>query len=60
MLSQLVMAAFQKRIAQKMEIAPGAEMLKAIELAEAKNTRVELVDREIRITILRAWRMLGI
>lgn len=59
LLSQLAMAAFQKRIAKKLNIVPGAEMLKAIEIAEAQGIRLELVDRDIRITMLRVWRTLG-
>lgn len=59
LLAQLIMAAIQKKIASKLNIAPGAEMLKAIEVANGINAKVELVDREIRITILRAWRGLS-
>ena len=59
LLFQLLMASFQKKIAQKLNITPGAEMLVAIKKAEETNTTLSLVDREIRITMLRVWRMMG-
>ena len=59
LLSQLIMASMQKKIAQKFNITPGAEMLRAIDRAEANGAELILADREIRITLLRAWRMMG-
>jgi len=59
LLSQLIMASMQKKIAQKFHITPGAEMLRAIDRAEANGAELVLADREIRITLLRAWRMMG-
>jgi pheromone shutdown-related protein TraB len=59
LLSQLIMASMQKKIAQKFHITPGEEMLRAIDRAEANGAELVLADREIRITLLRAWRMMG-
>jgi pheromone shutdown-related protein TraB len=59
LLSQLIMASMQKKIAQKFNITPGEEMLRAIDRAEANGARLILADREIRITLLRAWRLMG-
>jgi len=59
LLSQLIMASMQKKIAQKFNITPGEEMLRAIDRAEANGAELILADREIRITLLRAWRMMG-
>jgi pheromone shutdown-related protein TraB len=59
LLSNLLLASFQKRIARKMDVTPGAEMLKAVELADSLNAQVWLADRDIRATLSRAWRALG-
>jgi pheromone shutdown-related protein TraB len=56
LLSQLLMTAFQKKIAKKLNINPGEDMMRAITKAEEINAEIALVDREIRITLLRAWR----
>jgi pheromone shutdown-related protein TraB len=59
LLSNLLLASFQKRIARKMDVQPGAEMLKAIETAEAVGASVWLADRDIRTTLSRAWHSMG-
>ncbi len=56
LLSNLILAAFQKRIAAKLDVAPGAEMIRAIESAEATGAAIHLADREIRVTLSRAWK----
>jgi pheromone shutdown-related protein TraB len=59
LLSQLIMASFQRKIAQKLNIIPGAEMLGAIARAEEIGAEIVLADREIRVTLLRTWRKMG-
>jgi pheromone shutdown-related protein TraB len=59
LLSNLLLASFQKRIAKKIEVVPGAEMLQAIESAEAIGAEIWLADRDIRTTLSRAWSALG-
>ena len=59
LLSNLLLASFQKRIARKMDVTPGAEMLKAVEMADALGAQVWLADRDIRATLSRAWHSLG-
>jgi pheromone shutdown-related protein TraB len=56
LLSNLILASFQRRIADKMEIQPGQEMLTAIEAADAIGARTWLADRDIRTTLSRTWR----
>ena len=58
LLSQLLMVSFQRRIAEKFKINPGEEMLRAIAKAEATGAKIVLADREIRVTLLRTWRMM--
>jgi pheromone shutdown-related protein TraB len=55
-----MLASFQKRIAEKLEVKPGEEMIKAIESAEAVNARIVMADRDIRVTLLRTWRIMGL
>jgi pheromone shutdown-related protein TraB len=60
LLSNLMLASFQKRVAAKLDIQPGQEMITAIETAEAVGARIHLADRDIRVTLSRTWRSMGI
>ena len=60
LLSNLLLASFQKRIAKKFDINPGAEMIKAIETAEEVGAEIHLADRDIRSTLSRTWRAMGL
>jgi pheromone shutdown-related protein TraB len=59
LLSNLILAAFQKRIAAKLDIRPGQEMIQAIESAKAVDAHLHLADRDVRITLARTWRQMG-
>ncbi len=52
----LVLASFQKRLGDKLGVLPGTEMLEAIKMAEKHNVPVILGDRDVRVTMRRAWR----
>ncbi len=56
LLSQLLMASVQKKLAEKFGITPGEEMLRAIAKAEEKDAEIVLADRDIRTTLSRTWR----
>ena len=56
LLSNLILASFQRRIADKMDIQPGQEMIAAIDAAEAEGAHTWLADRDIRTTLSRTWR----
>ena len=58
LLSNLLLASLQKRIAKKLNIRPGQEMIQAIESAEAVGAAIHLADRDIRITLSRTWRLM--
>jgi pheromone shutdown-related protein TraB len=60
LLSNLLLASFQKRIADKFDIVPGAEMIKAIDAGEAVGADIHLADRNIRITLAKTWRAMGL
>ncbi len=52
----LVLASFQKRLGDKLGVLPGTEMLEAIRMAEKHTAPVILADRDVRVTMRRAWR----
>jgi len=60
LLSNLLLASFQKRIADKFDIKPGEEMIKAIETAESIGAVIHLADRNIRITLAKTWRAMSL
>lgn len=55
LLTQLVLAAFQRRLGKSLDIAPGAEMVAAANAAEAINAQIVLADREVKTTFKRVW-----
>lgn len=57
-LAQSLIASIQRRYAEY-GIEPGAEMLAAIEEAKRNNIEIALIDRDISITIKRAWQKMG-
>jgi pheromone shutdown-related protein TraB len=59
LLSNLLLASFQKRIAQKLGVRPGEEMARAIETAKTVGAAIFPADRDIRITLSRIWRLMG-
>ncbi|HUT72476.1 MAG TPA: TraB/GumN family protein [Desulfatiglandales bacterium] len=59
LLSNLMLAHFQKKIGQKLGIKPGEEIIRAIKAAEAAGAQIHLADRDIRITLSRTWRLMG-
>jgi pheromone shutdown-related protein TraB len=60
LLANLALAAFQKRMGLHTGVKPGAELAAAGETAERLGIEVRLVDRDIRTTLLRAWRKTGL
>lgn len=60
LLANLLLASFQKRIAKKLNIKPGQEMIQAIETGETVGAKIHLADRDIRITLSRTWRTMGL
>ncbi len=60
LLSNLLLASFQKRIAKQFDVKPGEEMITAINTAESIGAQVHLADRDIRTTLSRTWRVMGL
>jgi len=59
LLANLALASFQKRMGLHTGVKPGAELAAAAQDAEESGIAVSLIDREIRTTLLRAWRKTG-
>ena len=55
----LLLASFQKKMADKFDIKPGQEMINAIQAAENINACLIPADREIQVTLSRVWRGMG-
>jgi pheromone shutdown-related protein TraB len=50
-----VLASFQRRLGKDLGVKPGEEMLSAIQAAQALGIPFSLCDRNIQITLRRAW-----
>lgn len=59
LLSNLILASFQKRIAKKFDIIPGQEMIEAINAGKSVGANIHTADRDIRVTLSRVWRNIG-
>ena len=59
LLVQWLLAYLQRKIGFDVGVEPGAEMKAAIEEAEKRGIAIALVDRDIRLTLLRFWNSLG-
>ena len=55
LMAQLALAAYQRKLAEEFRVRPGEEMHRAMQVAEETGAQIELVDREIRTTLKRAW-----
>jgi len=60
LLTNLALSSYQKRMGLQTGVKPGAELAAAAQTAEEKGMAVELVDRNIRTTLLRVWRKTGL
>ena len=59
-LLQSALAAQQRRMGVETGEKPGAELLAAIEVADEKGVEHALIDRDVVITLRRAWRKMGL
>ena len=56
LLISLLMASYQKKLGGQLGVKPGAELLAAAQTAEEHRIPISLCDRDIRITLRRAWK----
>jgi len=53
----VVLSAYQKRLGGQIGVAPGTELLTAVHTAEERAVPVSFCDRDVRVTLGRAWRL---
>jgi len=60
MLAQTFLGSIQRKLGKEHGIEPGSEMIAAMKEAKKENLKVALIDRDISITLKRAWRKMGL
>lgn len=60
LLAQLALSAYQRRLGATLGVRPGAELRAAVDAANAAGIPIELIDRNLDITLKRTWRNLGL
>lgn len=60
MLAQTFLSSIQRKLGEEYGVEPGSEMIAAMQEAEKYHLTVALVDRDITVTLKRAWRLMGI
>jgi len=58
--ANLLLGAYQKRLGGRLGVVPGAEMVEAARAAEERGIPIALCDRDVRITLRRAWRSMSL
>jgi len=59
-LMQLLLTNFQRKIGDELGVKPGSEMIQAIKVAKKENSEIALIDRNINITLKRAFNSMSI
>jgi pheromone shutdown-related protein TraB len=59
MLAQTFLSSIQRRLGKDQGVEPGSEMIAALNEAKKHNIEIALVDRDISITLKRAWKKMG-
>jgi len=57
--ANLVLASYQKKLGGALGIAPGTELLEAAKVADSLGIPISLCDRDVRVTLRRAWASMG-
>lgn len=55
LLVNLLLASYQRRLGKQLGVTPGTELLEATKVAQELGIPLALVDRDVRITLRRAW-----
>jgi pheromone shutdown-related protein TraB len=59
LLAQTFLSSIQRKLGRDHGVQPGSEMIEAMNQAKQHDLSVELVDRDIAITLKRAWKKMG-
>lgn len=57
--ANLALSAYQRRLSEQLDVEPGAELKAAALAANERELPLQLIDRDVGITLRRAWRALG-
>ena len=60
LIAQTFLSSIQRRLGKEYGVEPGSEMIAAMDVAKKLKLEVALVDRDITVTLKRAWRKMGI
>lgn len=60
MLAQTFLSSIQRRLGKEYGVEPGSEMIAAMDEAKKHDLEVALVDRDISVTLKRAWKKMGV
>ena len=60
MLAQTFLSSIQRKLGKEYGVEPGSEMIAALDVAKENKLEVALVDRDISVTLKRAWKKMGI
>ena len=55
LLVNLILSSYQKKLGMQLGVMPGSELLQATREAEKHSIPVSLCDRDVRVTLRRAW-----
>lgn len=55
----LVLSSYQRRLGLRLGVAPGSELLEAARVADENDIAVALCDRDVRVTLRRAWQSIS-
>ncbi len=56
LLANVLLSSWQKRLGDQLGVLPGTEMLEAVKVSETLGIPIVLCDRDVRVTMRRAWR----
>jgi pheromone shutdown-related protein TraB len=59
LLAQTFLSSIQRKLGKDHGVQPGSEMIQAIHQAKEYELDIELVDRDIAVTLKRAWKKMG-
>lgn len=59
-LINILLSNYQKRLGDKFGVKPGSEFIEAITIAEKNKIPISLIDRDIQLTLKRAWNKMSI
>ncbi len=59
LLAQTFLSSVQRKLGKDHGVQPGSEMIAAINEAKKQEKDIELVDRDIAVTLKRAWKKMG-